>query len=608
MRLTALANEFGSDKGTKSGDWGIAHRYTEIYERFLRTRANEPLRILEIGVWKGSSLRMWEEYLPNASIVGVDILAESTSIETKRAEVVTGDASDAAFLRKLVDERFGGSVDLVIDDGSHVLEHQIVALESLFPRLNDHGLYCVEDISVSRFASNGLRKLPFYDFLDYAWALSELATFFADFHSDSYHTIADVRFLTSANLSVPAAGFWNLNLFGVYFFHNMCVFERHRRALPESVRESEDVTTLRPTQGNAHAYRKLFKPPEGETSSQPAVARDYVRSIAVAQQSLQERLIDIAVGRRLIEADGSVPEALGKLFADYEQMFSTFNSQMADIRADADRLLKQYCDEQAVLTRVLGKLNLREAEFERLRASLEQRNLKQHTMEVELTSNLGQNDALRAELATAQAQNEALRSELATGGTENDALRAELAKAQTQNDALRGELATGGTENDALRAELATAQAQNDTLRSELATGGTENDALRAELATARAQNDALCSELATGGTENDALRAELAKAQIQNDALRGELATGGTENDALRVELATAQAQNDALRAELATGRAQNDWLRAELGRRKTQMRALKKSVSWQITWPLRIVKKGILWFQPRELKAGRP
>jgi len=33
-------------------------------------------------------------------------------------------------------------------------------------------------------------------------------------------------------------------------------------------------------------------------------------------------------------------------------------------------------------------------------------------------------------------------------------------------------------------------------------------------------------------------------------------------------------------------------------LEKRKVQLRALKKSVSWQITSPLRLVKKGILWF----------
>src|SRR5260370_35105737 len=118
MRLTALANEFGSDKGTKPGDWGIAHRYTGIYERLLRARINEPLRILEIGVWKGSSFRMLEEYFPNVGIVGVDILSGSLSIETKLVQVLTGDASRPASLLDVVCENLRGTVALVSVEGS----------------------------------------------------------------------------------------------------------------------------------------------------------------------------------------------------------------------------------------------------------------------------------------------------------------------------------------------------------------------------------------------------------------------------------------------------------------------------------------------------------
>jgi chromosome segregation ATPase len=319
------------------------------------------------------------------------------------------------------------------------------------------------------------------------------------------------------------------------------------------VRESEDLTArLRPKQGNAFAYRRLLESPEREGWSRSRAALDYTRAIAAAEESLQERSVDIAVGRRLVEANGSVPEALGNLVTDYERAFSTLKSQIADIRSDADSLLKQYCDDQTMLTRALGKLNLREAEFERLRSSFEQANLKQHAVEVELASGLAQNDALRSELATTR------------------------------------------VDSDTLRADLANASAQNDALRVELATGRVESDALRAELVTGRAESDALRAELVTGRAESDALRAELENARAQNDALRAELATG--------------QAESDALRAEQAHAHAENDWLRAEMAKHKVQLRALKKSVSWQITSPLRVVKKGILWFLPGDSKPDRP
>jgi hypothetical protein len=42
-------------------------------------------------------------------------------------------------------EAIGPSLDVVIDDGSHLIEHQIVSFNFLFPRLSDHGIYVIED-------------------------------------------------------------------------------------------------------------------------------------------------------------------------------------------------------------------------------------------------------------------------------------------------------------------------------------------------------------------------------------------------------------------------------------------------------------------------------
>src|SRR5437588_5742537 len=89
--LTALANKYGSDKGTlgPSASWP-AHNYTDIYEAYLWSRRNEPITLLEIGLgvtgeaWRadiahgrnqdgGGSVKMWQDYFPKARIVGADI-------------------------------------------------------------------------------------------------------------------------------------------------------------------------------------------------------------------------------------------------------------------------------------------------------------------------------------------------------------------------------------------------------------------------------------------------------------------------------------------------------------------------------------------------------
>jgi hypothetical protein len=63
--LTILANKYGSDKGTVYGD---KHNFTETYEKYFKSFKDKKINILEIGVNDGSSLKMWYDYFPNATI------------------------------------------------------------------------------------------------------------------------------------------------------------------------------------------------------------------------------------------------------------------------------------------------------------------------------------------------------------------------------------------------------------------------------------------------------------------------------------------------------------------------------------------------------------
>ena len=50
------------------------HHYFEIYERHFSRFRDRPIRMLEIGVFRGGSLRMWKQFFhPDSIIVGIDI-------------------------------------------------------------------------------------------------------------------------------------------------------------------------------------------------------------------------------------------------------------------------------------------------------------------------------------------------------------------------------------------------------------------------------------------------------------------------------------------------------------------------------------------------------
>jgi hypothetical protein len=99
--------------------------------------------IMEIGVWTGGSMRMWLDYFPNATVVGVDnILKRYVPISSERAYFELGNAVDSKFADYLIDKY--DSFDIVIDDGSHKASEMRAAFYLYWPHTNY--IYEIEDL------------------------------------------------------------------------------------------------------------------------------------------------------------------------------------------------------------------------------------------------------------------------------------------------------------------------------------------------------------------------------------------------------------------------------------------------------------------------------
>lgn len=131
----------GTDKSS------LKHHYLDLYDRALAHRRLEPIRLLEIGVFKGASVRTWRDYFPNGRIVGLDIDPDALQHAGPRIEIVLGDQADPEGLRAIVQER--GPFDVIIDDGSHIWRHQIDTLRALLALVTPGGLYILEDLHTS---------------------------------------------------------------------------------------------------------------------------------------------------------------------------------------------------------------------------------------------------------------------------------------------------------------------------------------------------------------------------------------------------------------------------------------------------------------------------
>lgn len=146
--LDELAIKHGTDKNSKT------HDYTSIYDKYLNGFRDKYSNILEIGVLNGASLKMWEEYFPNADIYGIDINIECKQYENERIKVLIGGQSDEDFInREIVSKNV--VFDLIIDDGSHLSPHQIASFNLLFKQLKSGSYYIVEDVCCSYWESHG---------------------------------------------------------------------------------------------------------------------------------------------------------------------------------------------------------------------------------------------------------------------------------------------------------------------------------------------------------------------------------------------------------------------------------------------------------------------
>lgn len=133
MKEITLFDMFNSHSGRQIDKW---LHYFPIYERhFARFRGQSP-RVLELGVDHGGSLQLWKRYFgKGAEIIGVDLeiaaMFEEDQIKTHCMDQTS----------KLIAEL--GPFDIVIDDGSHQAEHQMISFDNLWPRCQ--GVYLIED-------------------------------------------------------------------------------------------------------------------------------------------------------------------------------------------------------------------------------------------------------------------------------------------------------------------------------------------------------------------------------------------------------------------------------------------------------------------------------
>ena len=131
----------------------FVHWYLDFYENIFKDINIE--RLLEIGIHQWASLKMWKEYLPNADIYWVDIVA------TDKIDWCTqylADATTKEFANMIT------NMDVILDDWWHLTSQQKESFRLLFPKVNEWWVYIVEDIQTS-FIPSYMDSGSSYDYI-----------------------------------------------------------------------------------------------------------------------------------------------------------------------------------------------------------------------------------------------------------------------------------------------------------------------------------------------------------------------------------------------------------------------------------------------------------
>jgi cephalosporin hydroxylase len=188
--------------------------YFDVYHRHLHGYRNKQIKFLEIGMQNGGSTQMWRNYFgSNATIIGVDIDEKCRELEKEGFEVWIGDQENLTFWEQFKIKH--SSLDVVLDDGGHTMKQQINTFISLFPILNEGGIFICEDTHSSYFPDLGGGLKQEGTFHEYVKGLMD------EMHAWYFQKIS----------TLPSNYFAN-NLYAIHVYESLIIFEKRKKTMP----------------------------------------------------------------------------------------------------------------------------------------------------------------------------------------------------------------------------------------------------------------------------------------------------------------------------------------------------------------------------------------
>lgn len=200
--------------------------FFDIYDAHFSRFKDTDVHILEIGVDSGGSLDLWRDYFgPKAKIYGMDVNPACKKLEDDGYHIFIGSQSNPDFLNTIADSM--PRIDILIDDGGHRMEQQIITFESMFDKIEINGFYVCEDICTSYYLEYGGGYKKRRTFIEYS------KNFIDSIHA--WHSRDHVKFpITNLTKTIK----------GIHFYNNMLIIEKGQMSEPTLIRRGTRTITL----------------------------------------------------------------------------------------------------------------------------------------------------------------------------------------------------------------------------------------------------------------------------------------------------------------------------------------------------------------------------
>lgn len=156
MSLVSLADNSRTDKNT-------IHSYLPLYQKLLEDKKETAMNILEIGIERGGSIKLWYDFFINANIYAIDRIPLNQiweGINNKdRIKLYCNDAyNENLFKENFLNKNI--KFDVIIDDGPHTLDTMKKFIKLYSQVMDDDGILIIEDVQSYDWTNTLKEEVP----------------------------------------------------------------------------------------------------------------------------------------------------------------------------------------------------------------------------------------------------------------------------------------------------------------------------------------------------------------------------------------------------------------------------------------------------------------